>query len=981
VDLAALLAYSTNRTWPITRQHTGHAITLNVPPTIRGESHFLSPLSKALVFFLIDTSRSMTFDTNHYDSRRYHYRSSRHDRTDYLLVGDGKIPHKSRSSRSLRVSDEASPRRHRSRSSRRRWPPPPTVEDEEEALASEYPSQSSKKDSDSESRGTIDQEPVIIELLNLERRFVLTADPVPIVKSRSRNEALKLEMRGRKANISDSEEKAPLKVETNEHVLFDRRKPSPYSFSRTPITRMTTGDILLSPDSILPQASPGVPRSIPRESTLGPRSEKKSSSGDSEANYNSRSEISEESDIDPRDTRKKRSSHIDRTARNSTANPRTRESQQSGVNFSDTDSDERKRVPREQSRNNLQSSSHFGSSPADRSDNPIASILNPRKVIPSSSKNTRSESQYGSSPKRDVPHHISIPGAEPPSARFSQPSTANSPKATGFQEAGSVPPTPQSTFEHIPFELPGDRVPTPYNQPPSVAPKQPSKLSSSVPPPSMNQGPPPRSVPNQMNNRKSATDPTSGGALPYPDNDMFVAMPAAQSFLRTDSYGQPAESVPMSRNSSTQSNTSSNAQRRNRAGSINSLIRSSKTDIPPPAPPILQEAAHHGCATSSGSELPPISLPSCPRRKLSNKYDDWWSLEGYPDFDVCPHCLNDIIRPTQFRRLLVPARRRPNAYIRCDFGSPWIRLAWLLTLKQKRDDFDLIYKLAGLWEVEPRCPDEYATTPFWWGLVDKDLYYIPNFNVCSRDKANIEILFPSLKGAFTRNTATPRQGQQCSMRADGRRFPLYLNTIDMIHDKAVGSYVHRAATSSSFDLLPRKLTGSADTRPFIELAARLANKPECPRDNLSKDGLWHYIADCPDLTVCPECYDAVIRPDLKDAPAIATLFTRTPQSLDPFTIGSSSVARLGNSAGLTCQLYSSRMQKAWDRAVEDDDVEYLVRKMRERRTMEIQLRRQKADLVRMLKRGSAEFHLGGGVDREMLKRDLARIDKEWQDYE
>jgi hypothetical protein len=82
----------------------------------------------------------------------------------------------------------------------------------------------------------------------------------------------------------------------------------------------------------------------------------------------------------------------------------------------------------------------------------------------------------------------------------------------------------------------------------------------------------------------------------------------------------------------------------------------------------------------SGS-IPP--LPTCPRKELTRGRNDWLTLPGYPEFDICPHCFNSSIARTEFRHLFVPAASRPpDALIRCDFGhSPWYRIAWLLTLK------------------------------------------------------------------------------------------------------------------------------------------------------------------------------------------------------------------------------------------------------------------------------------------------------------
>jgi hypothetical protein len=75
------------------------------------------------------------------------------------------------------------------------------------------------------------------------------------------------------------------------------------------------------------------------------------------------------------------------------------------------------------------------------------------------------------------------------------------------------------------------------------------------------------------------------------------------------------------------------------------------------------------------------------------------------------------------------------------------------------------------------------------------------------------------------------------------------------------------------------------------------------------------------------------------------------------------------------------MRLVWERAVEDDDVDYLVRKMVERRSMETKLKRQRDDLQRLLVRHGSDGYMSGGIDSALLKRDLARVDREWKEVE
>lgn len=811
----------------------------------------------------------------------------------------------------------------------------------------------------------------MIELINPERRFVLQSDPKPVSNSRGDNETLKTKMRLRKANSSSSDEKEPLKIQTSSHELPDRRKPTPYSFSKVPLMRMSSGNYLQSPES---QQAPVLSSSVSKSSTSNPametKSVKKSSSRYSENNCSSRSEISEDSDVSSRDARRRRTS----SNRRNTSSRQTVESRRNiekAVYSSDTSSDERA-IGRP--RGSIRPPSVLGSSPVDRHETPKASVLNP----PAYNQPTRLEPysvlHRSSSSKKEPPRHISLPGAE---ALRSHDLYRGNPT-----RVGSLPATPQSRSDMFDFEPPTDRVPMPYAQSSQAVPRPSSKSASS----STMTSAPPRSVPSEHNSRRSTLErqASAGSALPYPDTEACVAMPAVQTFLRSESYVQSPEPLPMSRSPSQPSYISSASRSRPRAGSMNSSTRSSAIDIPVHSTAsrssrnstrtTTRTSTNSYTNSSQASPSPTIQLSPCPRRKYSSGHDDWWTLEAFPNFDVCPDCLNNIIRPTQFRRLLVRARRPLYEERRCDFGSPWMRVAWLLTLKEQRNDFTLIYKLAELWEKVSPCPIKHDPRQTWWTLVDQNLNSINNFAICSRDKANIEILFKSLKGAFDEVIGGLRSNQQCSVWADGQDFPAYIDLLDKLNEEALQRFIHRAATSSSFDFRTHKLKGTAETRPLHELAMRLSNKFECPRDTTPQASIWHYIPDLPDLTVCPECYDAVIRNGRKTPPEMVNLFSKAPRRLDPFPGGLSNV-------GLTCQLYSPRMQKAWNDAAHDHDPKHIIDKMQKRRALEIQYKRRKADLLRMLKSSSGNPHTGQDIGRENLKRNLARIEREWQDYE
>jgi tetratricopeptide (TPR) repeat protein len=86
----------------------------------------------------------------------------------------------------------------------------------------------------------------------------------------------------------------------------------------------------------------------------------------------------------------------------------------------------------------------------------------------------------------------------------------------------------------------------------------------------------------------------------------------------------------------------------------------------------------------SNTSLDPAKpLPPCPRTTASGLYDDWYSLEGCRYFDVCPTCYEGVFANMPFDIHFKQTRLHEQPVERiCDFGSPWVRLAWLLTIKQ-----------------------------------------------------------------------------------------------------------------------------------------------------------------------------------------------------------------------------------------------------------------------------------------------------------
>lgn len=334
-------------------------------------------------------------------------------------------------------------------------------------------------------------------------------------------------------------------------------------------------------------------------------------------------------------------------------------------------------------------------------------------------------------------------------------------------------------------------------------------------------------------------------------------------------------------------------------------------------------------------------LPSCPRTTFTRGRTDWLTLPQCPSFDICPSCFNSIIAPTEYCHLFVPAPRRPpETEVLCDFGSsPWYRIAWLLTLKEKRRDLKLFYGLANITTKVPPCLGKHEAVRQWYSIIDpKTDAPIRGFDVCYSCVKSVETLLSPLKGIFIRvdshnSSATPRI---CDLRFDSKRFIQYFDALETTADRA------------DYDDLD-----DPDLRELASLARRLAAVPECQHDRELVDRRWHIITQLPEFTVCEECFDEVVWPELEERKAIPLMFNKTLQRIPK----------------ASCQLYSTKMRGIFRLAVDSDDYKLLASKARERKTVETAY---KANLTELRKNAR-------GIPA--VEKEIVRIGEEWKKWE
>jgi hypothetical protein len=890
------------------------------------------------------------------------------------------LTHRNSDLRRPRTPSPPHHRRRRSHRPSRSYPPPPSVEDEVASLAKEHPKMLHDKGGEVCMRGTVDQEPIIIDLEN----------------TAPKQEESKAIIGERKIREKQKAVPPPLKLDVEANV-YDRRQPSPYSYTRTPRTpsNRLSAEFFMSPGPLTPPAT--VPRSDAFKGPIDSRAKRSSS----------RAEYSDESDVDSKQTARLRSRRT--TPRVSFAEsdaPAERRPNRYSSDHSDRE-DKRTRARQSRSETTRPSLTIPRSNPSESEEsyyqrkNAAPSSASSSRVMPvptAHARSGRSESLYTSRPSEhecarstsslvDAPVFFPTPPASPTTAARNNSkfcssielhnliSTShfgvriNCMKLSGDSSRASISSRPGSrptSRPTSPLMSPLDLNQESYMSSRSASfqtdrsstyPQSIRERSSRLPTSKLTSSTRQQSVDNLREPpRIDIKSPSPGRSpLPYPvdephlmpSHEMYQVGPVPTLYSQTSSESSSSSLFLPKPQPSQRPNLPS---RHSVAESI------PKVRMEPPRTASTNVVPQNDLAPSPMQV--PISLPSCPRKEFSRKYDDWYQLEGNPDFDVCPTCLDEIIRPTPFKRYFKRAPPRSSTVrSRCDFGSPWVRLAWLLTLKEQRQNINPIYAVAAVTNTEPECPGSQEAMGCWYSLEDEFGALMPYLTICQRDKKNLEALFPSLTGVLVRlPSSSSRSPSTCSMRTDSRRFPKYLDLLVEIDERA--RFKSRATPT--------------DLKPLIDLVRSNAFKSECKRDRIVLDHTWHYMPSLPALSICEECYDDAVLPAIKQGSGLASKFNRVLMPLPP---------ALENS-GCSCQLYSPRMRKVWDRALRRSDEEglsYLARKVNERRDVELDLRRQQVEIKRLLDRSSKGY--SGGVDREWLRKELERIEKEWADWE
>lgn len=840
-------------------------------------------------------------------------------------------------------------------------PPPPSVEDEVDSLAREYGSVSlfSNPEEEPSSRGDVEQYPVILEVHehNPERRFVIVPNSSSVSDSKkSEGDGSDYERQGKDSSGEWScdeassthkhgPERSERRREKNESIDTGRRaKSRPRVPDSEPRQRRDPETFRTSPTARQERFDPRVPDSEPRQRR------------DPET---IRTSPARQERFDPRD-RQENPPPVDSTRNGQ----RGRDFADSGLGIS-TSSPNKTRPRRNSSAiddRRREGRGRRDSISPSRGSRPILHI-DPR------SSDSRLSNEPDGPRYRGEPQSARFPpsaykrsdmesrSADPPRRRDDSSRVEGDPRPKPKESTARGDDTRSSDEHGVPTSRRHRRdsssVP-PQDIESTLGPEQPPRDWDR----SRSRGPPvpPHIVPispeilTNFAPKPSSTFPITKEerALPYPDDDDTMMNPQIpQSAIEPRAHAIPPISMPeFPPVVSMPEEASFEKPSLDKPKAVSPANPSSSWQVPAFDP----ERDRHPAESDMGSyrrysegrtgDKVPSLLPECPRKKPKAGKTDWLTLPR-SNFNCCPSCYEGVFANTECRTLFQPMLRPTDKAISCDFGSsPWYRIAWLLTLKYGWPDLQLFHEIDDVAVSRSQaCPGDRKALRNWLTIRDpKKRRLLSNFTVCYQCAKTVEVLLPNLSNVFVPvdSRSEPSYGV-CALRYTPRRkrFAHYFDTFETTSDKAL-----KSKTTPDLSSLASKIE-------------RLSMVEECREDSPVPNAYWHFMQFLPQFTVCLECFDEVVRPQLSDDNIIARNFYREPEKLE--------VA--------TCQLYSERMREVFRKACRRNDPKYLEAKVLERQEVEADIHGQLMELDR-----------SGHYD-DYVQEKVDRLIREWSKWE
>ncbi|MCJ1360119.1 MAG: hypothetical protein MMC33_010122 [Icmadophila ericetorum] len=310
---------------------------------------------------------------------------------------------------------------------------------------------------------------------------------------------------------------------------------------------------------------------------------------------------------------------------------------------------------------------------------------------------------------------------------------------------------------------------------------------------------------------------------------------------------------------------------------------------------------------SSAGSTSLTPLPPCPRSTFSAEPENWYILAGNDMFHVCSTCRRAVEDAGYDRHFARLAPLAPGTRVRCDFSRPWMRMAWLLTLKENLPHVNLLHSFAYIIQREQPCPGNIGSAKHdWYRLYDPETRRdVANFDVCSHCVRSVESLFPNLRGIFV---PAPRDDKKrvCDLTTDSPRFAAYADLLESISNEA-RVYRRPPNISRLIALARQQAQSKSQSQPEPQPQA---SPPPCPEDVITYNRAWHYIPNLPEFTICKSCFEKHVTPVIKDGSELAGRFSKAPMLLPPDVEADD---------GGSCRIWTKgRVEKFWRMCAEED---------------------------------------------------------------
>ena len=263
-------------------------------------------------------------------------------------------------------------------------------------------------------------------------------------------------------------------------------------------------------------------------------------------------------------------------------------------------------------------------------------------------------------------------------------------------------------------------------------------------------------------------------------------------------------------------------------------------------------------------------LPSCARVTQMGGLDEWSTIIGLDNFDICPSCLVQVFGPTPYLNNFVPARQRyaETAMVFCYMSQPFIRLSWVVA--RSRLNFELFKAVVATLTSSPPCPGQEPDNGPKWMVPGTDIDF------CDTCYRIIMLMFPTC-------------GQYFVVRPDPSPSPRTCNFMPTWTSSRYSAMV------DGFLAVQAGLISWEEVDFWMKQRSHL---PECGKDSQYTGRWWHR---CPEISsnwvTCQECYIDVI-----STSTFESKFTRIAAPDE------------NSEASFSCQIYSERMRGLYSQA-------------------------------------------------------------------